>query len=105
MSPDKLVIMANQIAKFFVSQGKDKASAGIADHLKNFWGPGMRAGLIAYWRTGGEGLELEVRSAVAQLAREEDGPEKAAAKEALTKPNSRFWMGLRPRVSRFRRAK
>ena len=30
MSPDKLVYMANQIGKFFASQGPDKAAAGIA---------------------------------------------------------------------------
>ena len=33
MSPDKLVHMANQIGKFFTSQGPDKAAAGIAEHI------------------------------------------------------------------------
>ena len=33
-SADKLVYMANQIAKFFESQGQEKAVAGTADHLK-----------------------------------------------------------------------
>ena len=41
-SSDKLVYMANQIAKFFESQGPDKAVAGTADHLKKFWDPRMR---------------------------------------------------------------
>ena len=36
MSPDKLVYMANQIGKFFISQGHDNAAAGIADHLTKF---------------------------------------------------------------------
>ena len=39
----KLVYMANQIGKFFVSQGDEQAVPGIADHLKKFWDPRMRA--------------------------------------------------------------
>jgi formate dehydrogenase subunit delta len=35
-SPDKLVYMANQIAKFFASQGEAQAIAGIANHLEKF---------------------------------------------------------------------
>ena len=35
-SSDKLVHMANQIGKFFVSQGADKAPAAIAEHLRKF---------------------------------------------------------------------
>jgi FdhD protein len=37
MSPDKLVYMANQIGKFFASQGEDQAVAGIANHLRKYW--------------------------------------------------------------------
>ena len=46
MSPEKLVYMANQIGKFFASQGPDEAVAGIADHLRN---SGTRAWNFAYW--------------------------------------------------------
>ena len=42
-SPDRLVYMANQIGKFFASQGRDKAVPGIADHIRKFWDPRMRA--------------------------------------------------------------
>ena len=31
MSPDRLIHMANQIGKFFASQGHGKAAAGIAE--------------------------------------------------------------------------
>ena len=55
MSPDKLVYMANQIGKFFTSQGEAEAAAGIADHLKRFWDPRMRAQILAYLDAGGEG--------------------------------------------------
>ena len=38
MSLDKLVYMANQIAKFFVSLGPETAAAGTADHIKKILG-------------------------------------------------------------------
>jgi hypothetical protein len=37
MSPDRLIYMANQIGKFFHSQGHDKAVPGIAEHIRKFW--------------------------------------------------------------------
>jgi len=67
MSPDKLVYMANQIGKFFVSQGDGEAAPGIADHLKKFWDPRMRAEIVAHLEAGGQGLDPEVRRAVESL--------------------------------------
>ena len=67
MSPDKLVYMANQIGKFFVSQGPDKAVAGAAEHLAKFWDPRMRAAIIAHLDAGGVGLDPPVREAVDKL--------------------------------------
>jgi formate dehydrogenase subunit delta len=66
----KLVRMANQIGAFFIPQGQDKAVAGIADHLQKFWDPRMRAAIITYLNTGGEGFSPPVRLAVEKLARE-----------------------------------
>jgi formate dehydrogenase subunit delta len=66
-SPDKLVYMANQIAKFFESQGQEKAVAGTADHLKKFWDPRMRAQIVAHVRAGGSGLDPVARKAIEQL--------------------------------------
>jgi formate dehydrogenase subunit delta len=57
VSPDKLVYMANQIGKFFVSQGRDKAAAGIAEHIAKFWDPRMRATILAHLKAGGAGLD------------------------------------------------
>lgn len=70
MSPDKLVYMANQIGKFFASQGPDEAVAGTLDHLRKFWDPRMREAIAAYLDSGGEGLEPNVREAVARLKAE-----------------------------------
>jgi formate dehydrogenase subunit delta len=67
MSPDKLVYMANQIAKFFAHQGEDKAVAGVADHLEKFWDPRMRAAIVAHLDAGGNGLDPLVREAIKKL--------------------------------------
>lgn len=69
MSPDKLVMMANQIGKFFAHEGDDKAASSIADHLKKNWDPRMRAAIIMHLDGGGEGLDPLVRQAVSRLAR------------------------------------
>jgi formate dehydrogenase subunit delta len=67
MSPDKLVYMANQIGKFFASQGDDQAVAGIADHLQKYWDPRMRSVIVDHLDRGGAGLEPLVRQAVSIL--------------------------------------
>jgi formate dehydrogenase subunit delta len=67
MSHDKLVYMANQIGKFFASQGHDRAVAGVAEHLAKFWDPRMRAAIIAHLDAGGVGLDPPVREAVDRL--------------------------------------
>ena len=40
--------MANQIGKFFASQGAEQAVTGTAEHLKKFWDPRMRAAILAH---------------------------------------------------------
>lgn len=67
MAPDKLVYMANQIGKFFTSQGHDQAVAGTLDHIKKFWDPRMREAIIAHLDSGGRGLDPSVRQAIEQL--------------------------------------
>jgi formate dehydrogenase subunit delta len=67
MTLDKLVYMANQIGKFFASQGQDQAAAGTADHIKKFWDPRMRAAIIAHLKAGGAGLDPVARTAIERL--------------------------------------
>ncbi len=67
MSPDRLVYMANQIGKFFHSQGRDKAVPGIAEHIRKFWDPRMRTAILAHLDGGGAGLDPDVRDAIAAL--------------------------------------
>ena len=67
MSPDRLIYMANQIGKFFQSQGQDKAVGGIAEHIRKFWDPRMREAIFAHLDAGGAGLDPNVRDAIAAL--------------------------------------
>jgi formate dehydrogenase subunit delta len=76
---NKLVYMANQIGKFFASQGQEQAVAGTADHIKKFWDPRMRAAIFAHLKEGGAGLDPIARAALEQLvaAKTEVGEHKA----------------------------
>jgi formate dehydrogenase subunit delta len=67
MSPDRLAYMANQIGRFFAHQPHDKAVAAIELHLRRFWDPRMRAGIVAH--PDGETVRLDpwVREAVDRL--------------------------------------
>jgi len=68
MSHDnKLVYMANQIGKFFASQGPEQAVTGTAEHIKKFWDPRMRAAIFAHLAEGGAGLDPNVRAALEKL--------------------------------------
>ena len=80
MSPEKLAYMANQIGKFFASQGHENSVEAIADHLKKFWDPRMRTAILADLDAGRANLDPAVREAVGKLrmtheaAREEKTP-------------------------------
>jgi formate dehydrogenase subunit delta len=67
MSPDKLVMMANQIGTFFASQGETAAVPGIAEHIRKFWEPRMRQAIFAHLDAGGAGLRPDVKRALEQL--------------------------------------
>lgn len=67
--PDRLIYMANQIARFFSAQAGD-AAAGTAGHLRSFWDPQMRAEIAAWRDAGGEGLDPIALEAVERLERE-----------------------------------
>lgn len=62
-----LIRMANDIGNFFRAQGEEKAIAGIADHIKKFWEPRMKAGIFKHVEAGGEGLNPTVILALKKL--------------------------------------
>lgn len=67
MTPENMVHMANQIARYFASYPHDQAVADIADHLRKFWEPRMRRQIVAYVAAGGAGLHPLVAEAVRTL--------------------------------------
>lgn len=68
---DRLVYMANQIGKFFDSQGHDKAVPGILDHIKKFWDPRMKRAIFVHLDAGGHGLDPNVLEALTRLKQAE----------------------------------
>jgi formate dehydrogenase subunit delta len=66
MDLDNLIVMANKIGQFFAAQpDREEALAGIAEHVKKFWEPRMRAQLLAAVDTpSGAALSDIVRAAL-----------------------------------------
>jgi formate dehydrogenase subunit delta len=64
---DKLVMMANQIGKFFESQREERRVPGIADHIHKFWEPRMRDKIFAHLDAGGADIDPVVREALETL--------------------------------------
>ncbi|MBK9656509.1 MAG: formate dehydrogenase subunit delta [Rhodanobacteraceae bacterium] len=68
MKLEKLVRMANEIARNLRSQPGDQAVTATAEHLRHFWTPGMRASLIEHAQAGGAGLDSIALQALRTLA-------------------------------------
>jgi len=68
MNIERLVAMVNDIGHYFAAE-PDQAlgAAGIADHLKRFWEPGMRRQIVAHLAAGGEGLDPLAKKGVERL--------------------------------------
>lgn len=68
MEIERLVKMANDIARFFEAE-PDHAEAvnGIVGHITRFWDPRMRREIVAHAHSGGEGLSAIAREAVLRL--------------------------------------
>lgn len=69
MSPDKLITMANQIARFMESKPHAEGLAGLANHINDFWEPRMRRQLFELLDAGGTGLRPLVVEAADQIRR------------------------------------
>ena len=62
-----LVRMANDIGKFFRSQGEERALVGISNHIKLFWEPRMKKQIFAHLDEGGAGLDPLTLKALQKL--------------------------------------
>ncbi len=68
MDAARLVAMANEIAAFFAgAAAPGEAANAVADHLRRYWEPRMRAALLAHVDAGGEGLGALAREAALAL--------------------------------------
>jgi formate dehydrogenase subunit delta len=67
MNQDRLIKMANQIATFFATQPGDQAAKATAEHIRSFWDPRMRRGIMEHVAAGGEGLDPVALTAVRLL--------------------------------------
>jgi len=68
MNIERLVAMANDISRYFESDPDQAAgAAGVADHLKRFWEPGMRKQIAQHLAAGGEGLEPLAKQGIERL--------------------------------------
>jgi len=73
MSPDeKLIHMANQIARNFAVEGHDAAVTATATHIGKYWDPRMRARIAALLRADEASLDAIARTAVGTLRTEAD---------------------------------
>ena len=66
-STEHLIHMANDIGNFFRAQPRRDAIAGIANHIRSFWSPSMRAKLLAELEQGVEGLDELPREALRSI--------------------------------------
>lgn len=67
MKVEKLVRMANEIARNLRSLPGDQPRVATAEHVRSFWTPGMRAEIIAHGDAGGAGLDPIALEAVRLL--------------------------------------
>ena len=66
---ERLVYMANQIAREFGNQRPRDSVEATWDHLWHFWDPRMRSMIVAHLREGGEGLSDNAKAAVNGVGR------------------------------------
>lgn len=69
-SLQKLIYMANQIARNIAGHDEAEAAAAVAAHIHDFWDPRMKAMIFAHLNAGGEGLDPIAHDALSQLARD-----------------------------------
>lgn len=67
---ERLVYMANQIARNFEALGSDAAAAATGDHLLQFWDPHMKRQIIAQLDRPDSGLSETASEAVRIMKRE-----------------------------------
>ena len=90
MNIDLLIKMTNEIGEFFAGvdhEDPQAAARDVANHLRRYWAPRMRAQMLKYYEErGGAGLTELGKSAVALLHAASKAPAAAAAGAAQVSP-------------------
>jgi len=81
MNIDLLIKMTNEIGEFFAGTAEaPEAARAVANHLKRYWEPRMRAQMITYFeQRDGAGLTELARSAVALMVADNKAQASAGA--------------------------
>jgi formate dehydrogenase subunit delta len=80
-SLERLVYMANQIAKNFAATSHDSAAHATADHIAQFWDPRMKRMIFERLEAGGQGLDPLARGAIEILRDSGPPPSQTRATE------------------------
>ena len=64
---ERLVYMANQIARNFEALGHEAAFKATADHIASYWDPRMKTQIFAYLEEGGASLSATSFAAIRLL--------------------------------------
>ncbi len=65
---DRLILMANQIARNLEVQGPDAAIGAVAEHITLYWDPRMKRQAAEIVAAGGEGLTPTALAALKQVS-------------------------------------
>ncbi|HMO76413.1 MAG TPA: formate dehydrogenase subunit delta [Sphingopyxis sp.] len=65
---ERLVYMANQIARNFAAEGAERAAAMTEDHLRHYWDPAMRMRIVRLAGESPDALSPIAAAAVARIA-------------------------------------
>lgn len=66
---DRLIYMANQIARNLASEGSERSVAMVADHILSFWDPAMRQRIVTLAKARPQELSPIASAAIEQIAR------------------------------------
>lgn len=66
---DRLIYMANQIARNLTAQGEAEAAASTADHILHYWDPHMRARIVRLAGEKPDALSPVAAEAVRRISR------------------------------------
>ncbi|EZP83934.1 NAD-dependent formate dehydrogenase delta subunit [Novosphingobium resinovorum] len=65
---DRLIYMANQIARNLASEGTERSIEMVADHIRSFWDPAMRRRIVELAHSRPETFSAIASAAIERVA-------------------------------------